>query len=775
MLNRRQASDSAAIVVIFFGLLAPTGVSGGQRPAEGAAPIQLSAARLPDGTPAPVLDGKITEDAWLKVAPYSTFTQTDPIEGAPASERTEVRVLFDKTHLYIGVICFDSDPSKIVVSQNRRDADLSETDAIILVLDTFNDNQNAFVFGTNPLGIEYDGQVSGEGQTSGISLPGSGSGGSLRGTISSFNPNWDGDWRVKTAITERGWEAELAIPLKTLRYPIGENRTWGFNVKRNIRRKNEQVFLSPVARGFDIYRVSSAAKLTGLDLPARHDLKITPYVLGSVNKDYTIATDQVETRINPFEDRNVGVDVKWGVRPNLTADFTVNTDFAQVEADEEQVNLTRFDLFFPEKRPFFLENASVFQFGAPQQVDLFFSRRIGLSAAGSSGLPIFIDGGARLSGKVGGYNIGVLDMHTASEVDERTGKLVTPANNFGVVRVQREVGRSSFGAILVSRNATGQYAGANDFNRAYGVDANLQVTTNSKLFAYLAGTTSPDAKGGTDHSERVFYNFTNNLWQVTGGYSQVGSNFNPEVGYLPRRGYRHPEFRASFQPQPKQWPWIRRISPHASYNSYYGIADGQLQSSMGHVHFLEIVLRQGGRFGTWVDRFQDRPVTPFTVFNAGGQKVVIPPGFYTWYQIANEYQSDPSAILSTTLRWRHGGFYDGDFNAFETTLNWRAGARFVSSAGWTRQNVDLPYGKFHTTLFPVKASYAFTTLASLQALVQYNNQSSLVTSNIRLALLNRSGTGLFVVYNDRRETTDFNPQEILGRSFIVKYTRLFDF
>ena len=755
--------------------IAWTAGAGAQRAPGTGDTIQLSAARLPDGTPVPVLDGKVTEEAWTRVEPYSTFTQTDPIEGAPASERTEVRVLFDRTHLYVGVICFDSDPSKIVVSQSRRDADLTETDAIILVLDTFNDNQNAFVFGTNPLGIEYDGQVSGEGQTGGISPNVSGSGGSQRGTISSFNANWDGDWRVKTAITERGWEAELAIPLKTLRYPVGENKTWGFNVKRNIRRKNEQVFLSPVARGFDIYRVSSAAKLNGLSLPARHDLKITPYALASVNQDYTVATDQVVSRVNPFKDRNVGLDVKWGVRPNLTADFTLNTDFAQVEADDEQVNLTRFDLFFPEKRPFFLENASVFQFGAPQQVDLFFSRRIGLSAAGSSGLPIDIDGGARLSGKIGKYNIGLLDMQTDSELDPRTGQLIAAANNFGVLRVQREAGRSNFGAILVNRDGTGQHAGPGDFNRAYGVDANLQVTKNSKLFAYLAGTTSPETKGGTDHSERVFYNFTNHLWQASGGYSQVGDHFNPEVGYLPRKGYRHPEFLVFFQPQPKRWPWIRRISPHVGYNAYYGIADGQLQSSMEHFHFFQIYPKQGGRFGTFVDRNQDRPMASFTVFNAGGTKVVIPPGLYTWYQLGNEYLSDPSAFISTTLRWRHGGFYDGDFDSYETAVNWRAGARFVGSVGWTRQNVELQYGSFHTDLVPAKVSYAFTTLASIQALVQYNNQSSLLTSNVRLALLNRSGTGLFVVYNDRRDTTDFNPQETLGRSFIVKFTRLFDF
>jgi hypothetical protein len=262
---------------------------------------------------------------------------------------------------------------------------------------------------------------------------------------------------------------------------------------------------------------------------------------------------------------------------------------------------------------------------------------------------------------------------------------------------------------------------------------------------------------------------------VSTGYSQVGDFFNPEVGYLPRRGYRRPEGRVFFQPQPKRWPWIRRISPHISYNAYVGLHDNEIQSSMGHYHFFEIQPRLGGRFGTFIDRTQDRPITPFTVFNAGGKRVVIAPGFYSWNQLANEYQSNPSAPFSGTIRYRHGGFYDGDFNSIETTAAWRASARFQTTVGYTRQNIDLPSGTFHTDLVPFKISYAFTTLANLQALVQYNNQTSQVSSNIRLALLDRSGTGLFVVYNDRRDTTDFNPLEQLGRSFVVKYTRLFDF
>jgi hypothetical protein len=729
----------------------------------------MTAGKLAPDAAAPTIDGHVDDEVWRGVEPHSAFIQQDPIEGDPASEKTEVRVLVGHGNLYVGVICFDSDPSKIIVSQARRDAALTDTDSVILVFDTFNDSQNAFVFGTNPLGIEYDGQVAGEGQTGGLSLGGGGgAGGSQRGGISAFNPNWDGDWTVRSAITERGWEAELAIPLKTLRYATGADRTWGFNMMRNIRRKNEQVYLAQIPRGFDIYRVSLAAKLTSLDLPGRRDIKLIPYVLGSANKDYTLASeDQLDRK------GDIGVDLKWGVTPNMTLDFTVNTDFAQVEADEEQVNLTRFDLFFPEKRPFFLENASTFQFGNPQQIDLFFSRRIGLSGLGSSGVPLDIHAGSRLSGKIGPWRVGLLDIQTGA-AEDATGRLQAPANNFGVVRVQREVGRSSYGAIYVNRQATGSRAGSDNWNRAYGVDANISLTQNTRLFAFIAGTTSPGAVG-SDAAGRIFYDFRNNIWQVSGGLSQVGRRFNPEVGFLPRRGYRRPEARLFFQPQPKRWPWIRRISPHVSYEAYHDLDTNDIQSARAHLHFFEIQPARGGRFGNFVDVTTDNPVLPFTVFNTSGRRVVIPPGKYTWKQFASEYLTDPSAVASFTVRHRIGGFYDGDFNSIELTSSLRLGSRFVTSAGWTRQHAELAYGDFTTNLVPVKASYAFTTLASVQALLQYNSQSSQFSSNIRLALLNRSGTGLFVVYNDRRDTNDFNPLETVGRSFIVKYTRLLDF
>jgi hypothetical protein len=706
----------------------------------------------------PSIDGLVDDAIWSSAQPFSAFIQQEPDEGQPATERTEIRFLLDRQNLYIGVINFDSEPDNLVVTESRRDADLADTDSIQILLDTFNDSQNAFVFGTNPFGIEYDGQVRAEGQT--------GQGGGGGGSNAGFNLNWDADWIVRTRRTARGWEAEFAIPLKTLRYAPGEERTWGVNALRNIRRKNEQVFLSPVPRGYNLHRVSVAGRLGGLSLPVRRDLRLLPYLSGSVSDDQTLVTDTVH------RSANVGLDVKWGVRADLTLDLTVNTDFAQVEADEQQVNLTRFPLFFPEKRAFFLENAQLFQLGQPQNVDLFFSRRIGLSETGE---PIDIVAGGRLSGKLGGYNVGLLNMQTDAAVDERTGETIAPANNFTVLRIQREVGRSTFGAMFVGRQGIGRRARDDDYNRAYGLDLGWQATTNGRVSAFVSRTDSPAAKGGSDYAGRAAYTYTNPVWGAGGGYTQVGERFNPEVGFLRRRAFRQLEGRYSLSYQPRQWPWIRRIQPHTNFSVYTDLQN-RLESSQGHWHFFDIQTRSGARFGYLLDTGQDRPDRPFTVYeDVTGRTVAIPAGEYAWTRGVFEGHTDLSAPLSASLFHRVGSYYDGDYHGWQLTVGMRAGARLLSEIGWNRDDITLPGGRFRNDLVPVKVSYAFTSLASVQGLLQYNKQASTFSSNIRLALLDRSGTGFFLVYNDRRDTSALTPDELLGRSFVVKYTRLFDY
>jgi hypothetical protein len=526
------------------------------------------------------------------------------------------------------------------------------------------------------------------------------------------------------------------------------------------------VFLSPVPRGYNLYRVSVAGKLQGLNLPARRDLRFIPYAAAAVNDDKTLLTDTVR------RSGDVGLDMKWGVRPGLTLDLTVNTDFAQVEADEQQVNLTRFPLFFAEKRPFFLENAQLFQMGQPQAVDLFFSRRIGLSATGE---PIDIVAGARLSGRLGGYNVGILNMQTESAVNERSGQTLAPANNFSVVRLQREIGRSNVGAMFVGRQGVGEHAAADDYNRAYGFDLGWQASTNGRVFAFIARTDSPESRGGSDYAGRAAYTYVHRSWTASGGYTQVGEQFNPEVGFLRRRAFRQLEGRYNLSYQPQRWSWIRRIQPHANISVFTNLGN-ELESSSGHWHFFDIQTRTGARFGYLFETQQDRPRRDFTVYqDVTGRRVVIPPGQYAWMRGVFEGHTNLSAPVSASLLHRIGSYYDGDYHGWSLTMAMRASARLLSEIGWNRDDITLPGGKFRNDLVPLKVSYAFTSLASIQGLLQYNRQASTFSSNLRLALLNRSGTGFFLVYNDRRDTSSFTPAEVLGRSFIVKYTRLFDY
>ena len=330
-----------------------------------------TATRAPE---APTLDGDVIGDpAWAQATPITTFWQEQPNEGQPASERTEVRIIFTADTLYIGAVMYDSDPSGIIVSDARRDSALDDSDSFQMIVDTYRDRQNGFVFGTNPAGIEYDGQVTNEGQGGGGLGQGQRQSG---GSGSGFNINWDAAWTVRSKISEHGWSAEFAIPFRTLRYPASTSQTWGVNFQRNIRRKNERAYWAPIPRQFNLYRLSLAGAITGVQTPALRNLRVTPYALGNV----------LESGITPVDsetDFDFGGDLKYSITPSLTLDATVNTDFAQVEVDDQQVNLDRFTLFFPEKRPFFLENAGFFSVGNPGEVDLFFSRRIGIGDSGA--------------------------------------------------------------------------------------------------------------------------------------------------------------------------------------------------------------------------------------------------------------------------------------------------------------------------------------------------------------------------------------------------------
>jgi len=380
---------------------------------------------------APELDGEVQNDeVWVDIEPITDFWQTTPYEGKAASERTEVRIVYTTNTLYFGVICFDRQPDQIIISDSRRDASLETTDSFRFILDTYRDGQNGFVFGTNPVGIEYDAQITEEGQGS----TGFGRGGrQRRGSGGGINLNWDASWEVRTKVSEFGWSAEFAIPFRSIRYSNSSEQIWGINFQRIIARRQEKAYWVRLPRQYNLYRVSMAGTLTGLNLENPHHLQMIPYALAQGSRDFS----QVDNTLQLLND--IGFDLKYGVTTSLTLDATYNTDFAQVEVDEQQVNLNRFSLFFPEKRPFFLENAGLFSVGVPNQIDLFFSRRIGIGPDEES-IPIL--GGARLSGEIGGMKLGILNMQTKSEKD------ITPANNFAAARLKRELPNRTFLGML---------------------------------------------------------------------------------------------------------------------------------------------------------------------------------------------------------------------------------------------------------------------------------------------------------------------------------------
>ncbi len=720
--------------------------------AESQVPREVRVIRVEEG---PRLDGLVDEELWAEAPVATNLIQQDPNLGAPSSQQTEVRFLFDGQTLFIGIICFDEQPQEIVVSQTRRDGSLGEDDSIQIVLDTYKDQQNGYIFGTNPSGVQYDGQVTKEGRSGGFTSPvsgGSGFGGPPPGgAIGGFNLNWNGVWEVRSQITARGWEAEMSIPFATLRF--GEGETWGLNIFRIIRRRNEYAFWSPIPRSLSIFTVSLAGNLTGMDAPRQSALDLTPYFLAGARKDPGLDEGRRITE--------VGLDAKYAITPSLSLDMTYNTDFAQVEVDDVQVNLSRFALFFPEKRPFFLENAGYFQFGTPQVVEMFFSRRIGLGEDEEDALrEVPIVGGVRLTGKVGRYSLGVLDMQT----EKVEG--VAPANNFFVSRVNRELGtRSTVGAIFTNRQATSSGSG-DDYSRTVGIDANIGFGRDFTLFSYAAKSSTPDLVG-SDMAGRMLLDYNTDLWVFQGGYTEVQENFNPEVGFVRRDGYRHGEFEVHFKPYPEN-SYIRNFDPHMSWNRFYGM-DGILETEFLHLDYA-VIFQDGGRAGTALNHRLEFVREPFEI----APDVIIPVGQYDWNEVNFRWFTDPSAALFGTFRYTHGGFFGGTRNEFRMSGGVRTSEKFLIDVRYQLTDADTAGGEFRAHLAQARLNYSFTPLRFIQGLIQYNSNDKVLSSNVRLSLLRQNGSGLFIVYNDLRNTLngDFISED---RVLLLKYTHLFRF
>jgi hypothetical protein len=711
----------------------------GQDPVEFERPVAL-AAPIVD---APKIDGDVLNDpVWAGVTPTTGFIQKTPDSGQPVSERTEVYIAFTGDTLYFGVVCFDREPERIVVADSRRDSELVETDSFQIILDTYRDEQTGFVFGTNPVGIEYDGQVTREGE-----------GGSAF-SAGGFNKNWDAVWDVSARISDIGWSAEFAIPFTTLRYPRGEGQRWTLNMQRNIRRRNEQSFWSPIPIQFEIFRLALAGSVTGLQVPSQRNLKLLPYVLGEVQQK----SGEISTRSENFE---FGIDLKYSITPSLTLDATYNTDFAQVEVDEFQINLDRFNIFFPEKRPFFLENAGYFAVGVPREVELFFSRRIGI---GPQGEIVPIIAGARASGKLAQrYNLGALYMRTEGVPG------VTPENGFAVARLSRDFpNRSYLGGIVVSRRGYGGPDAEDDYNHTFSVDGRLGIGEYGLIQGFVAKTETPGAEE-SEHAFQLGGNYDSEHWSYSASYTEVADDFNPEVGFLTRRGYRKPSGFVMRRIRPRDLWGLLEIRPHVSYNGYWDYEGFQ---ETGFLHLdTHWEWRSSYEVHTGVNFTREGVKEAFEIY----PDVYVTPGTYDNAEAAIVFITNRGAPVAFELRTVAGGFFGGDRLSLTPSLRFRIGDTFNAEFSWNYNDIDLPEGAFETNLGSLRLSYSFTTLINLQALIQYNDRDDVWAANLRFSWLRTANSGLHVVYNQNQDIhrSGFGWTR-RDRSLIVKYTYLFD-
>lgn len=688
---------------------------------------------------APLLDGSVLDDpAWQGVVPGSGFWQVQPNEGQPSTQKTEVYIGFRDSALYIGMVAYDDKPDGIIVTDGRRDSNLNDGDSFRVIIDGLLDRQNGLVFGTNPVGMEYDAQV--------VKEAASGESG--------FNLNWDASWSVKARISEIGWSAEMRIPFKTLRYGNGDKQEWGINFQRNIRRNNEVAYWAPLTRQYNLNRVSEAGTIKGIVTPRSRNLKFTPYALGNAQRGGEL--DGTET------DLEVGFDAKYSITPSLTLDLTYNTDFAQVEADEQQVNLDRFNLFFPEKRPFFLENAGQFTVGNSGEAQLFFSRRIGI---GEDGDVIPIEGGARVSGKIGNStNVGFLYM-SSEAVDD-----IAPGNQFTVARVNQEMGnRSSLGAIFVERNGDGSYLvpEQDDKNRTYGIDGRLGIGEYTLINGWAAQTDTPGLDGD-DHAYSLRADYDSAEWRHGIEYTEVGENFNPEVGYLRRTEFRKFTTNSLKRIRPDDFLGLLEIRPHYSYQGFWDFDDFK---ETGFLHLdVHWEWKNGYEFHTGYNIFTDGIKEPFEIID----DVWIQPGSYHESEVGLSFNTNESAPLSAGFRANIGGKFGGDRMILSPWVQYRAGDKFSSSLSVNYNDYELPVtgGDFSVMLARLRLSYSFTPKILLQALVQYNDYDEVLATNLRFSWLRSANTGLYVVYNEVDEQGVGGLPK--GREIIVKYSFMFD-
>ena len=687
----RGRSCLPAILAIL--LLLPLSARAGEAP-----PVE---ALLPARTEQPPrIDGLLDEAAWQGALVIDDFTQQLPEDRVPPTERTEARILYDDNNLYLGIRLFDSDPSRILAWTLDRDGDaISRDDTVAFCIDSSDNGRDGFWFSTNPAGVQVDAQIFNEGIV--------------------FDKEWDAVWEVSSRVDERGWTAEIKIPFFNLRFSPAAENVMGINFFRAIRRKNEEDYAPYIPRNFNGTLTLSRARkfrFSGIRRGVRFQPK--PYLLARAGRSYSPEDTDLEGR--------AGLDVKWGVSSNLTADLTYRTDFAQVEADVRQVNLTRYNLFYPEKRDFFLENAGLFQFGAGGETDVFFSRRIGLS----DGDIVPILGGARLTGRLGKTSLGVLDVVT----EEGAGE---PRTNFSVLRVRRDVlSRSTVGMILTDREAQGEGGG----NRVIGADTRLVFHEDWSVDAYYAASHSsaglPEGSAG-----RVRVGMDGDIWEVAARYAQVDAGFDPGIGFVRRPGVDIWEGVAAWKPRPES-DRVRQFN--LMWNPIYVTNhEGQLESRENFFLF-ETAFESGDEAGAHYSNQFERLAEPFEIFEG----VVIPPGDYSFDTATVYFSTFQGRRVFSSSALESGTFYDGRKTTASQVLTFNFSPHFSVSTQYDYNHVLLPEGNFDTNLWVTRFNVAVGPGLFGSALIQANDISDDLDLNLRVDWIHHPGADLFFVYNE---------------------------
>jgi Carbohydrate family 9 binding domain-like/Domain of unknown function (DUF5916) len=680
------------------------------------------------------VDGSLDDEAWKEAEAASDFVQQDPQVGEPASETTEVRVLVDGQAIYFGIVCRDSDPRGVIARELRRDNPFGGDDHFEILLDTFHDHRNAYHFAVNPLGTQYDALITDEGHD--------------------VNTEWNERWWSETRVTGDGWTAEIKIPLTALR-AAPDLDTFGVNFKRYIRRKNESAHWTGWSRDFPFLQVSQAGHLAGVgQLKTGLRLRIKPYALGGFRDAASAGSSSIE-RLS-----DVGLETaRFSVTPGLTAEFTANTDFAQTEVDDAVVNLTRFPLFFPEKREFFLERAGIFEFGlggrrggaAERNLQMFFSRRIGLT---TDRVAVPVQGGARLVGHAAGLDIGVLDV--------QTGRLAaTPGSNYLVVRAKRNVlARSNVGLFASNRQAPA------DYNRVIGGDVNLTLFKNTDIQGFLAKSATPGVSGD-DYAGRAKYNWFTDLHEIFLEHLYIGPEFRHDVGFVRRTGIQRSDAAYIWQPRPHRW----------------GVRNFVLRNELVYTTDIHRTMIGREQISQWTTRFNsddavrvntthtfDRVDRAFEI----AKGVVVPAGAYGFRDSWAEYEGSGKRIVSGRVRYGGGDFYGGSRRYVQLAPAFRPIPLVSVEASYEYNDVTLPQGAFTTHVVNGRMNFNVSNKWLTTTLAQYDSASSRYVLFFRLDYIYRPGDNLFFVFNQTTEpaTPGGDPR---NRAVMLKWTYALDF